>query len=65
MLIRRRCVMSKIKAISAKILKDESAQGMVEYGLVIALIAVVVIGIVTTIGLQMKNKFTQTSKALK
>lgn len=36
---------------------EESGQGMVEYGLILALIAVVVIAAVTTIGSNLKTKF--------
>lgn len=35
---------------------DESGQGMVEYGLILALVAVVVIGAVTGLGTQVKAK---------
>ncbi|MEA4823335.1 MAG: Flp family type IVb pilin [Clostridiaceae bacterium] len=37
--------------------KDESGQGMVEYGLIIALIAVVVIGALVAIGGGLNTKF--------
>ncbi len=33
-----------------KLMKDESGQGMVEYGLILALVAVVVIGALTLLG---------------
>ena len=36
---------------------EESGQGLVEYGLIIALIAVVVIGALTTLGANIKTKF--------
>ena len=39
------------------ILKDESGQGMAEYGLIIALIAVFVIGAVMFLGNQLSDKF--------
>lgn len=39
------------------ILKDESGQGMAEYGLIIALIAVVVIGAVAFLGNSLSDKF--------
>ena len=38
-------------------LKDESGQGMVEYGLILALIAIVVIVAVTAIGTNLKTVF--------
>jgi len=37
---------------------EESGQGMVEYGLILALIAVVVIGAVTLIGGNLNTMFT-------
>ena len=36
---------------------EESGQGMVEYGLILALIAIVVIAAVTAIGGSLKSKF--------
>lgn len=39
------------------LLKDEQGQAMTEYGLIIALIAVVVIGAVALIGTNLKGKF--------
>lgn len=44
--------------------KDERGQGMAEYGLILALIAVVVIGALTLIGTRMLNKFNSVSGAL-
>ena len=42
----------------------EEGQGMVEYGLILALVAVVVIVILTTMGGQLKSIFTNVSGAL-
>ena len=39
------------------ILKDESGQGMAEYGLIIALVAVVVIGAIAFLGNSLSDKF--------
>lgn len=44
--------------------EEESGQGMVEYGLILALIAVVVIVALTTIGTNIKGKFEQIGKEL-
>ena len=47
-----------------KFLKDESGQGMVEYALIIALIAVVVIATVAAIGTAINNKFESVNEKL-
>jgi pilus assembly protein Flp/PilA len=43
---------------------DEEGQGMVEYALILVLIAVVVIIVLTTVGHQVNNVFSNVSKAL-
>jgi len=43
---------------------DESGQGMAEYGLIIALVAVVVIVALTVIGTRIKAKFEEVGDAL-
>ena len=45
-------------------LKDESGASAAEYGLLIALIAAVIVGIVTTLGKQILKAFTTVSGAL-
>ena len=40
-----------------KFFKDESGQGMVEYGLIIAVVAVVVIGTLAILGTNIKGIF--------
>ena len=51
-----------------KILKwlknEESGQGMVEYGLILALIAVVVIAALTVLGKKVENVFENVNKSL-
>ncbi len=47
-----------------RLLKDKSGQGMVEYGLIIALIAIVVIVALTPAGTAVANIFTQITGAL-
>ena len=44
--------------------KDEAGQGMVEYGLIIALIAIVVIAALTTVGQKVNGKFTEIGNKL-
>lgn len=48
-----------------KFFKDESGQGMVEYALIIALIAIVVIAAVALVGNTIKDNFTGVSNSLK
>jgi pilus assembly protein Flp/PilA len=45
-------------------IKKEEGQAMAEYGLILALIAVVVIGAVTVIGTSLKTKFTSIATGL-
>jgi len=44
---------------------DEQGQGMVEYGLILALISVAVLSLVTNIGQDMAARFTTIGAALK
>jgi len=44
--------------------KDESGASAVEYGLLVALIAVVIIGAVTTLGTNLSDKFTAVAGAI-
>ena len=48
-----------------RFLKDEEGVTAIEYGLIAALIAVVIIGALTTIGTNMNAKFTTVGNALK
>lgn len=45
-------------------LREEHGQGMVEYGLILALIAVVVIAVLTTMGGELKRIFGEISTKL-
>lgn len=44
--------------------KDESGQGMAEYGLILALVAIVVIGALTLLGGGLSNIFQQITQAI-
>lgn len=46
-------------------LKDEEGATMVEYGLMIALIAAVCIGVVTTLGSNLQTKFSNVASSVK
>jgi pilus assembly protein Flp/PilA len=47
-----------------RLLKSEDGQGMVEYGLIIALVAIVVIVVLTAMGGKLKTTFTNITNAL-
>ena len=48
-----------------RFLKDESGATAIEYGLIAALIAVVLVSALTLVGTNLKTKFTAVSDALK
>jgi pilus assembly protein Flp/PilA len=56
--------MKTILAYARGVVRDESGQGMVEYGLIIALIAVVVVVALTPLGTDIKNLFTGVSSSV-
>jgi pilus assembly protein Flp/PilA len=47
-----------------RFLKDESGATAIEYGLIAALISVVIIGALTALGTNLNTKFTSVSTAL-
>lgn len=47
-----------------KFWNDESGQGMVEYGLIIALVAIVIIAALTAMGGSLKDKFNEITTKL-
>jgi pilus assembly protein Flp/PilA len=47
-----------------RFVKDESGATAIEYGLIAALISVVIIGVLTTLGENLNTKFTQVSDSL-
>jgi len=47
-----------------KLLRDESGATAIEYGLIAALIAVVIIGAVTAVGTKLSSTFQSVSNAL-
>lgn len=49
----------------ARFIKDESGATAIEYGLIAALIAVVIIGAVTTLGSNLSAKFTTIASTIK
>jgi pilus assembly protein Flp/PilA len=51
--------MKKMRNFFNKLWKDEAGQGMVEYGLILALVAVAVVVVLGAIGTQMDVKFTE------
>lgn len=47
-----------------QLLKKEEGQGLVEYGLIIALVALVVVAALTLIGGNLTNKFNEIASSL-
>jgi pilus assembly protein Flp/PilA len=56
--------MTVMRNFVTKLLRDESGATAIEYGLIAALIAVVIIGAVTTVGTKLSSTFTSVSNAL-
>jgi pilus assembly protein Flp/PilA len=56
--------MSKIRSAIARFLRDESGATMVEYGLMVGLIALVSIVIITSLGVSTQALFTSQNNAL-
>ncbi len=57
-------LMAKVYNRVHGILRREEGQGMVEYGLILALVAVVVIAVLTAIGGDLVTKFKEVGKAI-
>jgi pilus assembly protein Flp/PilA len=53
-----------MKNLFTSFVKDESGATAIEYGLIAALIAVVLIGILTTLGTTLQTKFAAICKGL-
>ena len=51
-------------ALFGSMLRDEAGATAIEYGLIAALIAVVIIGAVTVVGTSLSSTFTSVSNAL-
>ncbi len=47
-----------MRALIANLVKDESGVTAIEYGMIAALIAVVIIGLITTIGTNLSTSFS-------
>ena len=54
-----------MKALFNRFANDEAGATAIEYGLIAALIAVVIIGAVTTLGTTLSNKFSTIATAIK
>ena len=54
-----------MKKFIKNFIRNEEGQGLTEYAILAALLVVVVIGILTTLGGTMKDKFTQINKSIK
>jgi pilus assembly protein Flp/PilA len=57
--------METVMNLISRFVRDESGVTAIEYGLIAALIAVVIIGIITTVGTDLAAKFTAVDAGLK
>jgi len=55
---------SGIRSLANQIHRDQRGQGMAEYGLIIALVAIAVIGTLTLLGPKIASKFKQIDDAM-
>jgi pilus assembly protein Flp/PilA len=53
-----------MKGIMSRFVRDESGATAIEYGLIAALISVVIIGVLSTIGTKLSAKFNEIDSAL-
>jgi pilus assembly protein Flp/PilA len=53
-----------MKQLISRLMREEKGQGMAEYGLILALIAVVVIGALTLLGTDLQGIFTNITNAI-
>ncbi|MEW6274864.1 MAG: Flp family type IVb pilin [Bacillota bacterium] len=53
-----------MRNLLARLLREESGQGMAEYGLILALVAIAVIAILGTMGTNLNTIFTRISDRL-
>lgn len=56
--------MISAKRLTSKFLRDENGATAIEYGLIAALIAVVIIGALSTIGTNLNSSFTRIGTSL-
>ncbi len=54
-----------MRTLFVRFIKDQSGATAIEYGLIAALISVVIIGVLTTIGTNLNTKFTSVANALR
>lgn len=54
-----------MKKFIKNFIRNEEGQGLTEYAILAALLVVVVIGILTTLGGTMKDKFTKINQSIK
>ncbi|MEI7702089.1 MAG: Flp family type IVb pilin [Planctomycetia bacterium] len=56
--------MNRFKKIMRTLLADQEGAALVEYGLLVGLIAVICVGVITTIGTSVQTAFTTIDTAL-
>jgi len=57
--------MNRFKKVAGKLLNDQEGAALVEYGLLVGLIAAVCVAVITTIGTSVNTKFTKVNDAIK
>jgi pilus assembly protein Flp/PilA len=61
---RRKLMESQMRDFIARLARDTSGATAIEYGLIVALIAVVIIAAVTTLGTNLNTKFSAVGSAV-
>ncbi len=54
-----------MKNLVGRLVKEEEGQAMTEYGLLVGLIALVVVGVVVTLGTELQTAFSNIVRALR
>lgn len=58
------CALVQVERLIKQVHRSENGQGMIEYGLLVALISIVAIGVVTAIGTGLTSNFQSVANAL-
>lgn len=64
LIVKAQCLKDAAVAKARKLITDESGATAIEYGLIAALVAVVIIGALTLVGNGLRDKFTTVANSL-